>query len=207
MPRACLSPGETVDPPHLLPDGAIRHPHRVAAAEWRDPDDVAAMAKDARGRRGQKTVQGYRVADPLDRLPCELEHHKAARRLRDDWERGSGARSGGPTEKVDGGARDHDSIAAQMEARRRYQDAVAALGPRGCVYVLPVVLAGWTVADLVARLGGNAMSMQGRVMTGLDRLWDHYDPSEKKVEDFVVPEVPDRHGVTDVGPERLGRVR
>ena len=192
--------------PHLNADGTIRQPSRVAAAQWRDPDDTQAMERDERGRAHQATVKGYRVADPLDRLPCEADHHKAARRLRQDWERGSGARSGGPSEKVDGGTRDHDSGAAQLQARRDYEDAVAAVGIRACAYVLPVVLAGWTVADLVGRLGGNAMATQGRVMAGLDRLAEWYFPPDQKVVPFV-PELPDRHGVTDLPKERLGRVK
>lgn len=186
----------------MRPKGAQR-------AEWRDPDDKVAMERGSDGKRHQKTISGFRVIDPLTRLPCEPEHLKAASRLRHDWERGSGATSGGSeTGKVDQSARDHDSIAGQMEARRRYQDAVQAVGMRMCAYMLPVVLSGWTVADLVGRHGGNAMTMQGRVMSALDRLVDHFNPPK----DPIVIDVPLSPlmvdpSVTDLGQERLGRVK
>jgi hypothetical protein len=154
-------------------------------------------------------VRGYRTIDPLSRLPCQADHRMAASRLRNDWERGSGARAGGPTEKVDGGSsRERDSIAAQLQARRDYEDAVAALGLRASAYVLPIVLSGWTVADLVKARGGNAMAVQGRVMAGLDRLVDWYFPSS--AEPFVVPVSPIVAidvGVVDIPQERLGRAR
>lgn len=181
----------------------------ITEAQWRDPEDSSAMERDADGRRHQRTIKGFRAIDPLDRLPCEASHRKAVGRLRADWERGSGARSGGSDAgRVDGGSRDHDSIAAGMEARRCYQDAVQALGLRASAFVLPIVLSGWTVADLVARHGGNAMAMQGRVMAGLDRLAEHYF-SDGDAVPFVVPLSPILvdPGVTHLEQERLGRWR
>ena len=184
-------------------------PGRPEPAQWRDPDDAVAMEKGLDGRRHQKTISGFRVIDPLTRLPCEPEHFKAANRLRHDWQRGSGATSGGSDAgKVDNAARDHDSIAGQMEARRRYQDAVEALGHRMCIYLLPIVLAGWTVTDLVLRFRGNAMTMQGRVMSGLDKLVDHYNPPRNPVVAYVPPSpLMVDPGVTHIGQERLGRVK
>ncbi len=119
---------------------------------------------------------GISRVSPLDRLPCDVEHLKAARRLRQDWERGSGAMSGGgDAGKVDSSSGDRDGgTVGQLEARRRYQDAVEAVGPRLCGYLLPVVLAGWTVAQMVTKHGGNPMALQGRVMAALDRLADHF---------------------------------
>lgn len=181
----------------------------ITEAQWRDPEDALAMERDADGRRHQRTIKGFRAIDPLDRLPCESNHRKAVARLRSDWERGSGARSGGSDAgRVDGGSRDHDSIAAGMEARRCYQDAVQALGMRASAYVLPVALSGWTVADLVGKHGGNAMATQGRVMAGLDRLAEHYF-GDGDVVPFVVPLSPILvdPSVTHLEQERLGRWR
>ena len=96
-------------------------------------------------------------------------------------------------------------MAGPLQARRDYEAAVRALGMRISVYVLPVVLSWWTVADLLKRHGGNAMSMQGRVMAGLDVLADWYFPSAG--EGFELPallEVADPLG-SDLPPERLGR--
>ena len=182
---------------------------RPEPAQWRDPDDKTAMEKGPSGKRHQKTISGFRVIDPLTRLPCQAEHFKAANRLRQDWERGSGATSGGSEAgKVDQSSRDHDSVAGQMEARRRFQDAVQAIGQRMCAYMLPVVLSGWTVADLVNRHGGNAMTMQGRVMSGLDRLHEYYNPPKDPVAPYVPlsPLVVDP-SVTDLDQDRLGRVK
>lgn len=203
-------------PPHLTDAGEIRQPSYIQPSQWRDPDDAVALERGPNGRRHQKTIAGYRAIDPLDRLPCQPDHHKAARRLRQDWERGSGATSGrSEAGYVDGGSRDHDSIAAQLEARRRYQDAVQALGQRACAYVLPVVLSGWTCADLVGKFGGNAMSVQGRVMAGLDRLSEHYVPPKEVA--TIVPTLLDIDGavltemvdpkVTDLPQDRLGRFK
>jgi hypothetical protein len=194
-------------PPHLLPDGAIRDPARVAAGQWRDPDDAQAMERGPDGRRHQRTIAGYRAIDPLSRLPCAAEHHKAARRLRDDWERGSGARGARSSEYVDGSSRDRDSMSGQIEARRRYEAAVRDIGLRVSAYVLPVVLCGWTAADLVERHGGNAMAMQGRIMAGLDRLAEHYfgaagvaafEPETALMVDAAVVDLPQ---------DRLGRAK
>ena len=175
-------------PPHLLTDGQPRHPTRINSATWRDPDDSVALERDSRGRAHQRTIKGYRVSDPLDRLPCDASQIKASARLRDDWERGSGARTGtSDAGRVDSASRDHDSTAGQLEARRRYETATQAVGPRGCIYLLPVVLSGWTVTDLVLKYGGNAMSMQGRVLAALDRLADHYFPPKTQVLTAVSP--------------------
>jgi hypothetical protein len=184
-------------------------PGRAEAAQWRDPEDKTAMERGPDGKRHQKTISGMRVIDPLTRLPCQPEHFKAANRLRQDWERGSGATSGGSEAgKVDNSTKDHDSIAGQMEARRRYQDAVQAVGMRMCAYMLPVVLSGWTVADLIGKHGGNAMTMQGRVMSGLDRLVDFYNPPKDPIVPYVPPSplVVDP-SVTDLSQDRLGRVK
>lgn len=193
------------NPPHLNDDGTIRQPDRIARVQWRDPEDTAAMER-TKGRAHKKTVNGYRAIDPLTRLPCEPNHLTAASRLRADWEYGSGARGDGMGFRVDGNSRDNDTSAGPLEARRRYQNAVQALGQRASAFVLPLVLSGWTVADLVQEHGGNAMAVQGRVMAGLDRLAEHYF-GERSV-DFVVPFSP---LVVDVGSdlpqERLGRFK
>ena len=83
---------------------------------------------------------------------------------------------------------DHDSVAAGVEARRRYQDAFYAVGIIGCSWLLPVVLCGWSVADLVKKRGGNAMTVQGRVMAALDRLAEHFGLGESRA--TVVLEAP-----------------
>lgn len=181
----------------------------VVQAQWRDPDDSVALERGPDGRRHQRTISGFRAIDPLDRLPCEVPHRRAAARLRMEWEIGSGARSGTSMDFVDNSRGSTDTMAGQLEARRQYQDAVQALGQRACAYVLPVVLSWWTVADLVARHGGNVMAMQGRVMSGLDRLVDHYFPPKEPARPFEPPPNPQvvDPGVTDLGQERLGRWR
>lgn len=190
-------------PPHLTGDGSIRHPHRIATGEWRDPDDTQAMERDERGRAHQATVRGYRVADPLDRLPCDAEQRRAAGKLRWLHDIAEGVRAG-KGEKVDGG-RSHEPTVAQLDAITARREAFEALGVRACAFVVPVVLSGWTVADLVARHGGNAMAVQGRVMAALDRLVEHFYPPQERAT-IMVPALLDRHGVTDLPAERLGRV-
>jgi hypothetical protein len=92
----------------------------------------------------------------------------------------------------------------QLDAIRRRREVYQALGVRACAVVLPVVLSGWTVADLVQRMGGNAMAMQGRLMAGLDRLAEHLVP-KREVATIVVPSFTDRHE-TGLPQERIGRV-
>ena len=179
-PRARAVSGDNPSPfPHVLPDGSVRHPERVAQARWRDPEDIAAFERGVDGRSHQRTVAGFRAIDPLDRLPCTADHWKAAARLRAVWERGSGVRTGGGAlDRVDGTNKDRDATAAVLDARRAFEAARRAMGARACDVVLPVVLVGLTVADLVKRDGGNPMAMQGRVMAGLDRLVEHYWPPQ-----------------------------
>lgn len=200
---------EPDQPPHILPNGSPRHPDRIAPAVWRDIDDTAAMERDTRGRAHQKSIAGFRVIDPLTRLPCEPEHHKAAARLRRDCEKGCGAMGGGSDAgRVDGGGR-RDVIADELEARRRFEDACAAVGKIGCGYLLPVVISGWTVADLVKCRGGNAMTVQGRVMAALDRLAESYGLANQRAT-VAVAEAPwEMVGYVPVGTalpaERVGR--
>jgi hypothetical protein len=75
----------------------LPHPERIAETNWRDPDDTTALERDSQGRAHQRTISGCRAIDPLTRLPCEPDHHRAASRRRPDWECGSGAPGGGAT--------------------------------------------------------------------------------------------------------------
>ena len=212
-PRARAVSGDNPSPfPHVLPDGSVRHPERVAQARWRDPEDIAAFERGVDGRSHQRTVVGFRAIDPLDRLPCTADHWKAAARLRAVWERGSGVRTGGGAlDRVDGLNQDRDAAAAVLDARRAFEAAGRAMGARACDVVLPVVLVGLTVADLIKRDGGgNPMAVQGRVMAGLDRLVEHYWPPQDapaarggvRLGDPVCPRCSDRRKVeveVDVG--------
>lgn len=180
----------------------------VELTDWRDPDDKAAMERDALGRAHRKTVVGWRVIDPLARLPCSSEHLQAANRLRADWERGSGATGGGmDLGRVDqSGSRD-TAQANQLLARRRYEGAVQAVGMRGCVMLLPVVLGGCTVSDLIRRLKLDQRVVQTRVMSALDRLVEHYGLGDRVQIDVWKPELVVDVMVTDIPQEQLGRVK
>jgi len=182
---------------------------RVEQAKWRDPEDTAAMERDpVTGRAHRRTIAGWRVTDPLTRLPCRPEHIKAANALRTDWEKGSGSANGACNMEKDwtsGGNVDYSQ--GQLDARRRYENAVQSVGMRASLWLLPVVLGGCTVADVVARVGGNAMSGQGRLMAALDRLAEHYGIGAKVVVNVWEPELVVDVEVKDIPQEQLGRVK
>ncbi len=193
----------------IRPKGAILRSARVERAARPDITDTAAMERGPGGRRRQRTIEGWRVIDPLQRLhdknPAEItsEHLTAANRLRDDYETAQGAAgigSGGGSGKGDG-----DKTQGMLDAAARYRDAIQAVGTRLCAVMLPVVLSGWTVADLIRHTpDANPHRMQGRLCAALDRLAEHYAPPAR-ASASILPFLMDP-AIADVPQNRLGRV-
>ena len=195
----------------LGPDGTMLRPARLETAEWADPDDPLAMQRGADGKRRARRVQGYRVVDPIEHLRARSsdvtdQHVRAANRLRDDFDLSEGG-SGGRLPGTISGPSSNCPNDTQLDALKRYREAVQALGTRQCAVLLPVVLSGWSVAQVAKSIGGNASRVQGYLMAGLDRLCDHYwpekDPATIRPPHAVVYDA----GVEDVPQERLGRWR
>lgn len=122
----------------------------------------------------------YRTLSTVERLlragTLEPRQAQAANRLRDDYELGvAGARehSAGSV-----GATGWYYAEAQLAALRRYQDAIAALGPLA-LHVQIIVLGepgsgDISISELARSLRRNRQEVAGVLKLGLDTLADHY---------------------------------
>jgi hypothetical protein len=96
---------------------------------------------------------------------------QAAEQLRDDWELGiAGAR-----EPASGsvGATGWYYAEARLAAIRRYQTAVAKLGPMAR-YVLYIAVVEISLSQLARWIGSNRQEVAGVLKLGLETLADHY---------------------------------
>jgi hypothetical protein len=166
-------------------DGVLLRPALVEKHRWPDPDD-------ANPRRAARMITGFRKVESLARLlpireggearsvdvdgaaAINLRRRAAAVRLIADYELSLGARIGLPQlmARIDGMTPGAEDI--QFKAAARYREAVQALGPILCAFVLPVVLCNWTVTDLAEERGLGRETVHARLMAGLDRLVDFY---------------------------------
>lgn len=215
--------GGTPEPDHRPPSiqrqnvtdasGRLLRPALVEAGEWRDPEDNEALTRGADGRRGQRTVRGYRVVDPLLHLhrrnPTEVtaEHVRAAARLRNDYETANGAQCTAAELRITSGAAGGKNPAdVQLDAIARLRGAIQAVGPSLYGVLAPVVIHGWTVGRLAEARGSSAHRVTGYLVAALDRLADHYWPDRGPA--TVVPErMAFDPTVTDIPPRRIGRWR
>jgi hypothetical protein len=122
----------------------------------------------------------YRASSTIEQMlrrgTIEPRQAQAAERLRDDWELGVAGAREPATGSV--GATGWYYAEARLAALRRYQDAIAKLGPMAD-YVLPIVLGTTGFGDvslsLLARLANrNRQEIAGVLKLGLDTLADHY---------------------------------
>lgn len=101
---------------------------------------------------------------------------EAGERLRADWERAGLAPSVTMrwTPRVGGGGTGDDPVTAQLSAKQRFDDAIAAVG-RGLSDILwRVVCAGEALPGAEKELGWPARSGRLVLTLALDRLADHY---------------------------------
>ena len=107
--------------------------------------------------------------------------YDAGERLRADWERAqlaprvTMAWDAAPVAKGRGGsASEHDLSGAQIDARRRFHDAVASAGPGLADILWRVVCAGEGMRDAESALGWPARAGKLVLTIALDRIADYY---------------------------------
>lgn len=153
-------------------------------AERAVPQDGEERGRDLRRRRARSVTVNL-VEAPLGWLRSRglvsERQHEAGERLRQDWERAQLAPS--VTMKWDappldrharGAPQPDDPTTAQLTARRRFDAAVAAVGPGLGDVLWRIVCAGEGMRDAERALGWPARA--GKLVLGLalDRLADHY---------------------------------
>jgi hypothetical protein len=163
MANPGLNPGRAPDPGAPTPERRRRSAFLVGPA-------VATEAGPARAG-----TRVYRALSTVERMvragAVEPRQAQAADRLRDDWELGVvGARE--PASGSVGSAGWYYAE-ARLAALRRYQNALAALGPlTPCVAW--VVLGEFSLSALARILDRNRQEVAGVLKLGLDTLADHY---------------------------------
>jgi hypothetical protein len=172
---------------HASPVELVRLGRDVEAGAWRDPDDSNP------NRRTAKMVQGHRRIDVLAGLHVNgnlvtAEHMRAAKRYRTAYEIGhegarpAGAASGPVQETLQPGG----PTLAQLDQMAVYREATAAVGPRLCAILIPVVLDNRDVSTWCKGRGpvdeaGRRTDLRrdvgmGMLVAALDRLCDHLLP-------------------------------
>jgi hypothetical protein len=132
-----------------------------------------AVATEAGPARAGTRV--WRALSTVERMlrsgAIEPRQAHAAERLRDDWELGVvGARE---PASGSGGAAGWYYAETRLAALRRYQNALAILGPlTPCV--VWIVLSEFSLSALARILNRNRQEIAGILKLGLDTLADHY---------------------------------
>lgn len=147
----------------------------------------AGIASDAEPRdaRPQRSVTVNAAESPLGWLLARglvtQRQYDAGERLRTDWERAQLAPrvtmswDAAPIARGRGGsAPEPDLSGAQIDARRRFRDAVAAAGPGLADILWRVVCAGDGMRDAETALGWPARAGKLVLSFALDRVADYY---------------------------------
>ena len=150
-----------------------------------DGEVVAAPGRAAGPRRPRRSVTVNLAESPLgwlySRGHVDRRQFDAGERLRADWERGQlSARvtMAWDPAPVASGRRGHGSApdlsAAQIDARRRFQAAIAAAGPGLADILWRVVCSGDGMRDAETALGWPARAGKVVLTIALDRVADFY---------------------------------
>jgi hypothetical protein len=117
----------------------------------------------------------YRVSSTVERMlrtgAVSPRQAQAADRLRDDWELGVAGAREPATGNV--GATGWYYAEARLAALRRYQDAIAKLGPME-PYVLWIVISDVSLSALARIVSRNRQEVAGILKLALTTLADHY---------------------------------
>lgn len=145
-----------------------------------DGDGVARGTKDV-GRAEGRSVRVNVAESPLTWLaarglvtPRQVD---AGEQLRRDYERSALApsiTSRWGSERVDGGGDGVDATTAQLAAKRRFDAAIAAIGPGLSDVAWRVICAGEPMAEAERAQGWPARSGRVVLTLALDRLAAHY---------------------------------
>ena len=153
-------------------------------AERALPQDGEERGRDVRRRRARSVTVNLAEA-PLGWLKARClvseRQHAAGERLREDWERAQLPPSvtmkwdAPPLDRNARGAPEPcDPATAQLSARRRFDAAVAAVGPGLSDVLWRIVCAGEGMRDAERALGWPARAGKLVLTLALDRLADHY---------------------------------
>ena len=137
------------------------------------------------GQRPKRSVTVNAVESPLgwlfSRGLVSQRQYDAGERLRGDWERAqlaprvTMAWDAAPVARGRGGSPDgQDLTGAQIDASRRFHDAVASAGPGLADILWRVVCAGEGMRDAEAALGWPARAGKLVLTFALDRVADYY---------------------------------
>ena len=136
------------------------------------------------GARPRRSVTVNAAESPLGWLLARglvtRRQYDAGERLRIDWERARLAPrvtmswDAAPVASGRGGASEPDLSAAQMDAKRRFEDAIAAAGPGLADILWRVVCSGDGMRDAESALGWPARAGKLVLTFALDRVADHY---------------------------------
>lgn len=146
---------------------------------------VAAPARVSSARRPRRSVTVNLAESPLgwlhSRGHVDRRQFEAGEKLRVDWERGqmqprvTMAWDGAPMQRGRGGrGAAPDLGAAQIDARRRFQAAIAAAGPGLSDILWRIVCSGEGMRDAETALGWPARAGKVVLTIALDRVADFY---------------------------------
>ena len=162
---------------------AIRAQSRLLVE--RSIDGGILSGKDTRGRRSARSVTINVTESPLGWLfvrgLVSQRQFDAGERLRCDWERAqlsprvTMAWDSAPVARGRGGAApEHDLSGAQIDAKRRFNAAIAAAGPGLADILWRVVCAGDGMREAESALGWPARAGKLVLSFALDRVADYY---------------------------------
>ena len=148
-------------------------------------DGGIGCESEARTRRSPRSVTVNAAESPLGWLLARgfvtRRQYDAGERLRDDWERAQLAPrvtmswDAGPVAKGrSGAAPERDLSGARLDARRRFDAAVASAGPGLSDILWRVVCAGEGMRDAETALGWPARAGKVVLTLALDRVADYY---------------------------------
>ncbi len=145
---------------------------------WKDPTDMSARARS----HGAREIKGWRRVWTIAKLhttcPNEITEQfvKAAERLLADYEFGvEGASNGRTYDRIDG-ASSGGMNEAQLDAVRRFREALASLREGEAEVAVLVIVENWSVSQLAERLHLHRDRAHGRLYGALNGLKEHYWP-------------------------------
>lgn len=148
-------------------------------AIWRDPTDLNA------NRREPKQVRGVRAFDIVQYLfdmnSITRKQSRAARKIRDAFDRSDGVRIGyDRLQQASGGTMSDGPSSVTLEALEEFQAARAAIGKTLFEVVAFVVLNNNTLSGYAKYHKVHHYTAHTRLQCALDRLVDHIEATEEK---------------------------
>ena len=147
-------------------EGGAQPGHRKASGSQRSV--IVNLAESPLGWLFSRGLVSQRQFDAGERLRADWERAQLPPRVTMSWEAAPAARSRGAS------AADPDLNGAQIDAKRRFHDAIASAGPGLSDILWRVVCAGEGMRDAESALGWPARAGKLVLIFALDRVADHY---------------------------------